>query len=115
MKLDHIALIVSTEENINFYKKLGFAEEKRFERAYDTVIFMKCEEVVLEIFVDARHPERMNSPEAMGFRHVAFCVKSFEELDIKIDDIKTDWFGRRMSFVKDLDGQPIELIEDKRG
>ena len=25
----------------------------------------------------------------------------------------TDWFGRKFTFTKDLDGQPIELIEQK--
>ena len=40
--LDHIALIVSKEENLSFYEKLGFREAKRIERGYDTVVFMKC-------------------------------------------------------------------------
>ena len=39
MKLDHIALIVSREDNLSFYKKLGFIEVDRFERGYDTVVF----------------------------------------------------------------------------
>lgn len=41
MKLDHIALIVSKEENLFFYEKLGFIEKNRIERGYDTVVFME--------------------------------------------------------------------------
>lgn len=109
--LDHIALIVSSEKNLQFYEKLGFVEKERFERAYDTVVFMVCDEIVLEIFVDSKHPERMAAPEAKGLRHVAFTVEKIEELDIEIGEIRTDWFGRRFTFAKDPDGQPIELKE----
>ena len=31
MELDHIALIVSKEENLSFYEKLGFKEKNRIE------------------------------------------------------------------------------------
>lgn len=41
MDLDHIALIVSSEECLRFYEKLGFKEKNRFERSYDTVVFME--------------------------------------------------------------------------
>lgn len=111
VSLDHIGIIISAEQNLEFYKKLGFEEEKRFERDYDKVIFMRCGEIVLEIFVDPRHPERMSSPEAMGLRHMALVVEQIESLPLEIGEIKTDWFGRRFTFVKDPDGQPIELKE----
>ena len=113
MVLDHIALIVSSEEYLDFYRKLGFKEINRFERSCDTVVFMKCGEVILEIFIDPNHPKRVSRPEAKGLRHVAFTVDSLEEF-IKIvecEEIRTDWFGRRFTFTKDPDGQPIELKE----
>ena len=34
--LDHIAIIISKEENIRFYVRLGFEEIRRIIRAYDT-------------------------------------------------------------------------------
>ena len=102
--LDHIALIVSSEDSLRFYEKLGFRETERFERSYDIVVFMTCGNITLEIFVDPNHPERVNSPEAKGLRHVAVTVD-------KIEDIRTDWFGRRFTFVKDPDGLPIEIKE----
>ena len=111
--LDHIALIVSSEESLRFYEKFGFKETKRIERTYDTVVFMKCGQVVLEIFIDSNHPERMNGPEAKGLRHLAFSVESLEEIMkmVECEEIRTDWFGRKFTFCRDYDGQPIELKE----
>ena len=113
MELDHIALIVSKEENLTFYKKLGFIEKNRIERGYDTVVFMENSSIVLEIFIDPNHPARVSGPEALGLRHIAFVVESLEEVmrDVECEEIRTDWFGRRFTFTKDPDGQPIELKE----
>ena len=113
MELDHIALIVSNEENLAFYEKLGFKEAKRIERGYDTVVFMECDGLLLEVFIDPNHPARVSGPEALGLRHIAFVVESLEEVirDVQCEEIRTDWFGRRFTFTKDPDGQPIELKE----
>ena len=113
MELDHIALIVSKEENLAFYEKLGFIEKNRIERGYDTVVFMECDGLLLEVFIDPNHPARVSGPEAMGLRHIAFMVESLEEVmrDVECEEIRTDWFGRRFTFTKDPDGQPIELKE----
>lgn len=110
-ELDHIALIVSSEDSLRFYEKLGFRETERFERSYDIVVFMTCGNITLEIFVDPNHPERVNSPEAKGLRHVAVTVDKIEDLNMEIEEIRTDWFGRRFTFVKDPDGLPIEIKE----
>ena len=115
MELDHIALIVSQEENLAFYEKLGFKEKNRIERGYDTVVFMENNSIVLEIFIDPNHPARVTNPEAMGLRHIAFVVESLEEVMsiVECEEIRTDWFGRRFTFCRDYDGQPIELKEKK--
>lgn len=113
MILDHIALIVSSEECLRFYGKLGFKETNRFERSYDTVVFMENSGIVLEVFIDPIHPERITNPEAKGLRHVAFAVESLEQIMkiVQCEEIRTDWFGRRFTFCRDYDGQPIELKE----
>ncbi len=72
--LDHIAIIVSSEETLLFYEKLGFREKQRFERSYDTVVFMECGGITLEIFINPKHPERVIDPEAKGLRHIALTV-----------------------------------------
>lgn len=119
MILDHIALIVSSEECLRFYEKLGFKETNRFERSYDTVVFMENSGTVLEIFIDPNHPERVSGPEARGLRHIAFVVDSLEEVmsldGVECEEIRTDWFGRKFTFCRDYDGQPIELKEALRG
>lgn len=113
MELDHIALIMSKEENLSFYKKLGFKEKNRIERGYDTVVFMENNSIVLEIFIDPNHPARVTNPEAFGLRHIAFVVDSLEEVmkNVECEEIRTDWFDRRFTFTKDFDSQPIELKE----
>lgn len=74
---------------------------------------MECREIVLEVFIDPNHPERVNAPEAKGVRHVVFTVESLEEIMkiVECEEIKTDWFGRKFMFTKEPDGQPIELKE----
>ena len=116
MGLDHIALIISSEESLKFYEKLRFIETKRIERSDDTVVFMKCGQTALEIFIDLKHPERITEPEARGLRHIAFTVDSLEEVmqTMVCEEIRTDWFECKFTFTKDPDGQPIELIERKQ-
>ena len=111
MELDHIAIIVSAEESLGFYEKLGFKEKNRIERAYDTVVFMENNSIVLEIFIDPNHPERVSGPEALGLRHLCFVVEDLSKVGVECEEIRTDWFGRRFTFTKDPDGQPIELKE----
>ena len=116
MELDHIALIVSTEECLSFYKKLGFEEKNRIERGYDTVVFMECDGLLLEVFIDSNHPARVTNPEAKGLRHFCLVVEDLDEVvkSVQCKEIRTDWFGRRFTFTKDPDGQPIELKEKKK-
>ncbi|MDD7556865.1 VOC family protein [Ruminococcus sp.] len=111
--LDHIALIVSSEESLRFYEKFGFKETKRINREYDAVVFMECKQIVLEVFIDPNHPEHVTGPEAKGLRHIAFTVDSIEKIaeSVECEEVRTDWFGRRFTFCKDPDGQPIELKE----
>ena len=113
MELDHIALILSKEENLAFYEKLGFKEKNRIERGYDTVVFLSCGDVVLEVFVDSNHPARVSGPEALGLRHLCFVVEDLSKVGVECEEIRTDWFGRRFTFCRDYDGQPIELKEKK--
>lgn len=99
ISLDHIAIIVSSEESLQFYETLGFKESQRFERSYDTVVFMECGSITLEIFIDPKHPERVTDPEAKGLRHIAFTVESLEES-------RKLWNVRR--------SEPIGSAEDSR-
>lgn len=76
---------------------------------------MECGQIALEIFIDPNHPERVTEPEAKGLRHVAFSVENLEEImqELECEEIRTDWFGRSFTFIKDPHGQSIKLIEGK--
>ena len=112
--IHHIALIVSSEDSITFYKQLGFDEFKRIERQYDTVVLMRGHGVGLEIFVDAKHLPRSH-PEPLGLRHMALQVDDIENLvrtmESDTDSIKMDWLGEKYCLLADPDGNVIELHE----
>ena len=112
--IHHFSIIASSEESIGFYKKLGFREEQRIERGYDTVVLMSGYGVGLEIFIDPKHPGR-TSPEPLGLRMLALRVddveKTLEELGLEKAEINTDWFGNRYCLITDPDGNLVQMCE----
>jgi len=113
MLLHHIAIIVSSEAGVDFYKDLGFEEIERNDRGYDQIIWMKGNGCRLELFLDPTHPQRVTGPEANGLRHIAFETEHLEEMREQLkkynpEPIKEEY---RIFFVKDPDGQPIEIRE----
>ena len=113
-RLHHTAIIVSSESGVEFYKTLGFAEEKRIDRGYDQIVWMNGYGEKLELFIDSTHPARMTNPEALGLRHLAFEV---DDVDVEWERLKqfnpeavrTKDDGKKVFFVKDPDGLPIEI------
>ena len=113
-RLHHTAIIVSSEVGVEFYKVLGFIEENRIDRGYDLIVWMTGHGEKLEIFIDSTHPERVTNPEALGLRHLAFEV---EDVDVEWErlrqynpePIRTKDDGKKVFFVKDPDGLPIEI------
>lgn len=118
--LDHIAIICSSEQSIDFYKQLGFEETSREDRGYDILVFLNGFGFTLEMFIDPTHPPRVDRPEAMGLRHLALRVDSVEatldklkindELEINAEPIRIRE-GKHFTFFKDPDGLSIELHE----
>ena len=125
--LHHVAILCSERErSIRFYETLGFRVYETHIRPErnDEIIFMKqaCEEsmdVILELFIAESHPQRVTSPEAYGLRHLALRVVDAQAVRRSLllsgyepEPIRTDTFnGRKLFFVKDPDGLPIELHE----
>lgn len=111
----HFAIISSSEESVNFYRKLGFQEMFRLQRKYDTVVLFYGHGIQIEMFVDPDHPERATKPENIGLRHLALRVdnieKTIEELALEAGPVMEDWVGIRFCFIADPDGLPIELHE----
>lgn len=113
-RLHHTAIIVSSEAGVEFYKVLGFTEENRINRGYDQIVWMTGYGEKLELFIDSTHPARVTNPEALGLRHLAFEVDDVDaELErlkrFNPEPIRTKDDGKKVFFVKDPDGLPIEI------
>lgn len=122
--LHHIAILCSDKErSIHFYGVLGFhllACHARPERG-DKIVMMEGHGMVLELFIDPKHPARVTNPEAMGLRHLALRVEhgrlasmlaSLRNAGIIPEPLRYDSFtGEPMTFVMDPDGLPVELHE----
>ncbi|MCR4947463.1 MAG: VOC family protein [Lachnospiraceae bacterium] len=111
--LHHIAVIVSSEKTVDFYKNLGFAEIFRKERSYDIVVLLNGYDIELELFVDPSHDIPENEP--LGLRHFALKVDNIEStvssLGFEDVHIGTDWIGRKYCYITDPDGFKVELHE----
>ena len=113
MRFHHSAIIVSSEAGIEFYKDLGFEEVERQQRKEDQIIWLKGNCCTLELFLDPTHPQRVTNPEANGLRHIAFETEHLEEMRGKLTKYNPEEIREkyRIFFVKDPDGQPIEIRE----
>lgn len=119
----HVAINVSDiKQAHDFYvNKLGFtilAEHVRPEKN-DVKLDLALNGMQLEIFEKKDAPERLNYPEALGLRHLAFYTddifKSVDELaalGITCEPVRVDEFtNKHMTFFFDPDGLPLELHE----
>ena len=122
-KQHHIAIIASSWDKAReFYiEKLGFTLEKEFYRPAqnDYLRMLRLGDTVIELFIRPDAPQRVNNPEAMGLRHLAFHVADIEPAvawlnsrGIETEPIREDPYnGGRFTFFKDPDGLPLELHE----
>lgn len=122
-QVHHIAIIISSERCLQFYKLLGFQEFFRKIRSSDVIVLMSGYGIQLEIFIDSRHRRRDEAEiEPTGLRHLALKVdgKIEDEIErlqsassevLSFGPIMKDWRGIRFVFVKDPDGTVIELHE----
>ena len=122
-KQHHIAIICSDwDKTREFYMdKLGFLMFREVYRPEmnDYLRMLQQGDTVLEIFIKPDAPQRVNNPEAMGLRHLAFRVADIEpavawlhSVGIETEPIREDKVnGGRYTFFKDPDGLPMELHE----
>lgn len=122
-KQHHIAIICSDwDKTREFYMdKLGFLMFREVYRPEmnDYLRMLQQGDTVLEIFIKPDAPQRVNNPEAMGLRHLAFRVADIEpavawlhSVGIETEPIREDKVnGGRYTFFKDPDGLPLELHE----
>ena len=122
-KQHHVAVISSDWEKAkDFYiEKLGFTLEKEFFRPAqnDFLRMLRQGDTVIELFSRPDAPQRVNNPEALGLRHLAFRVADIEpavawlnSLGIETEPVREDPYnGGRFTFFQDPDGLPLELHE----
>ena len=93
-------------------------ENYRAERD-DYKIDLACGQQEIELFIVKNVPARVNYPEALGLRHLAFKVKSVDdtvkelnEKGIEPEPVRfDDYTGKKMPFFHDPDGLPLEIHE----
>ena len=122
-KQHHIAIISSDWEKAReFYvNKLGFELVREVYRPAqnDYLRMLTLGETTLELFIRPDAPQRVNNPEAMGLRHLAFRVEDAEAAaawlnrrGIETEPIREDLVnGGKFTFFKDPDGLPLEIHE----
>lgn len=122
-KQHHIAIICSNWDKAKkFYiDQLGFEMTKEVYRPEqeDYLRMLRQGDTVLELFIKSNAPQRLNNPEAMGLRHLAFHVEDIEPAvawlnsrGIETEPVREDKCnGGRFTFFKDPDGLPLEIHE----
>ena len=122
-KQHHIAIISSSWEKAkDFYiDKLGFQLTREVYRPAqnDYLRMLQLGETTLELFIRPDAPQRVNNPEAMGLRHLAFRVEDavaatawLNSRGIETEPIREDLVnGGKFTFFRDPDGLPLEIHE----
>lgn len=123
--IHHVAIICSDyERSKKFYVEiLGFSiiqETFRAQRNSYKLDLQVGENSQIELFSFPNPPQRVNSPEACGLRHLAFKVENIDQtvLDLQshgidVENIRVDEItGKRFTFFKDPDSLPLEIYED---
>jgi glyoxylase I family protein len=122
-KQHHIAVISSDWDKARaFYiEKLGFTLAREVYRPAqkDYLRMLTLGDTTIELFIRPDAPQRVNNPEAMGLRHLAFRVEDIEpvvawlnSVGVETEPVREDPYnGGRFTFFKDPDGLPLELHE----
>lgn len=80
---------------------------------------LACGPQEIELFIIKNAPARVNYPEALGLRHLAFKVESVDDTvkelngkGIETEPVRLDdYTGKKMTFFHDPDGLPLEIHE----
>ena len=122
-KIHHVAIIASDyEKSKHFYTEILelpiIRENYRADRdSYKLDLQVGTSEI--ELFSFPHPPERPNTPEAVGLRHLCFytedveaVVRKLEAKGVECEPIRMDdYTNKKFTFFKDPDGLPLELHE----
>lgn len=124
-RIHHAAIIASDyERSKHFYTEilgLEVIRENYREERDSYKLDLRIGESEIELFSFPNPPKRVDSPEAAGLRHLCFAVTDIEgaveELKnrgVDAEPIRQDpHTHKNYTFIKDPDGLPLELYEDK--
>lgn len=122
--IHHVAIIASNYERSKaFYTEeleLPILREVYRKERDSYKLDLQIGQAQIELFSFPNPPKRVNSPEAVGLRHLCFSVSDMEKAvewlkskGIETEAIRIDeWTGQRFTFFKDPDGLPIEIYEE---
>lgn len=120
----HVALICSDyPKSKQFYSELLGLEivDENYREARDSwkLDLRAPDGTQLELFSFPGAPTRPSGPEALGLRHLCFCVSDLEgwiayleASEIEVEPVRVDpYTGKRFTFFKDPDNLPLELYQ----
>ena len=123
LDIHHVAIICSNyDRSKHFYVELlGFSIiQETYRTARNSYkLDLQAGNAQIELFSFPNPPDRVNSPEACGLRHLSFAVADLDESvadliakGISVEPIRLDELtGKRFTFFKDPDDLPLELYE----
>lgn len=122
--IHHVAIICSDyEKSKKFYvETLGLKvlnEQYRKDRSSYKLDLKVGDSDQIELFSFLGSPKRVTNPEAQGLRHIAFeaedfdaIIKNLKKLQVEVEPTRNDSVtGKRLTFIHDPDGLPIEIQE----
>lgn len=111
--IHHVAIVVSSQESVGFYERLGFDVTLRIDRGYDKVVLLSGYGINIEMFIDSKYKELNAQDKGYGVRHLALKVENVEDManEFECGQIMTDWVGKKYCYTTDPDGLQIEFHE----
>lgn len=122
-RIDHVGVITTdVERAAEFYiEELGFTETRRLETSHSgTIIFVGLNGTEIELFGGGRPREQtQGGGREVGYSHVTLLVDNVDGeyarlrergVEFYIEPTTTD-SGLRLAFLRDPDGNPIELLQ----
>lgn len=128
--VNHISIsVIDNKETIEFYKKFGFKEFKKWEAEDGSIKIdmLKLDDTVLEIFCYKEYAELPETAKSIatdlpviGTKHFALGVENIEKakefvIENKISndiEIKVGRLGKPYFFIKDPNGILVEIIKN---
>ena len=120
--IGHVAVVTTdVDRAAAFYTEvLGFRETGRLETSHSgTLIFVSLNGTQVELFGGGEPKDPRESEGRVGYKHIALLV---DHVDAEYDRLKAlgvEFFieptdaesGLRLAFLRDPDGNPIELLQ----